>query len=355
LIRQDKAQALHGVSYNTIFVFSFNLKLTVVRFFLLFVFVFSFSLLQGQPVESFLSRLKTDETVPTDLLAARSVVLHDYTFEQQELEAIQKSFQQTGIDAVLYYTNDIVSSGRDVTPVLVEYLTNREIKYLIFAEKGAGSYTITITAFNSKVDFVDAGQSAWRIKHTNLKEMLGYIYGTALNSQKKKNFLINDLPEVGEVPNIIKGRRAEFFSLDMKVDKLAVPKFGNENMDKELDEFLKANYISVYSLTDPTTDDKDLRKQGYPYVLCYVHTRNAAAKQILGYDMTKSESALASVTYPNGALQLKTIPSETPIYKFYLRHVDSGNVYLGTKWDADVTWQEALRNHIKGGYKSETK
>ena len=156
---------------------------------------------------------------------------------------------------------------------------------------------------------------------------------------------------MGEVPNIIKGRRAEFFSLDMKVDKLAVPKFGNESMDRELDEFLKANYISGYSLTDPNTEEKDLRKQGMPYVLCYVHTRNAAAKQILGYDMTKSESALASVTYPNGALQLKTIPAETSVYKFYLRHIDSGNVYLGTKWDADVTWQEALRNHVKGGYK----
>ncbi len=331
--------------------FPFNLKLELVRFILIFHFVFSFGWLSGQTVDAFFSKLAPGETVPVDLLAARSVVLHDYIFEEEELETIQKSFQQTGIDAVLYYSNDIIFAGRDVTPVLVNYLTSREIKFLIFFEKSSGSYTMTITAFNNKGDFVDAGQPAWRIKHNNLKEMLGYVYGTALNSQKKKNFLINDLPEVGEVPNIIKGRRAEFFSLDMKVDKLAVPKFGNETMDKELDEFLKANYISAYLLTDSKTEEKDLRKQGLPYVLCYVHTRNAAAKQILGYDMTKSESALASVTYPNGALQLKTIPSETPVYKFYLRHLDSGNVYLGTKWDADVTWQEALRNHIKGGYK----
>lgn len=301
-------------------------------------------------MEAFFAKLKPGETVPADLLATRSIVLHDFDFEQEELETIQRSFQQTGIDAVLYYTDDIIAAGKDITPVLVEYFTGREIKYLIFFEKSNGSYTMTITGFNGKNDFVDNGQTAWQVKHNNLKEMLGYIYGTALNSQKKKNFLVNDFPEVGEVPNIIKGRRAEFFSLDMKVDKLAVPKFGNEAMDRELDEFLKANYVGAYVLTDLNADEKDLRKQGVPYVLCYIHTRNAAAKQILGYDMTKSESALASVTYPNGALQLKAIPSETPVYKFYLRHIDSGNVYLGTKWDADVTWQEALRNHIRGGY-----
>lgn len=329
----------------------FYLKVSFVRFILFFVLTFSLPCLYGQGVESLFSKLKPGETVPADLLASRSVVFYDFSFESEEIETIQKSFQQTGIDAVLYYANDIIVAGRDVTPVLVNYLITREIKYLIFLEKGIGSYIITITAFNNKADFVDAGQSAWKVKHNNLKEMLGYIYGTALSSQKKKNFLINDIPEVGEIPNIINGRRAEFFSLDMKVDKLAVPKFGNESMDRELDEFLKSNYISTYVLTDPNADEKELRKQGIPYVLCYVHTRNAAAKQILGYDMTKSESALASVTYPNGALQLKTIPSETPVYKFYLRHIDSGNVYLGTKWDADVTWQDALRNHVKGGYK----
>ena len=320
------------------------------RYIPLVIFIFSLISVQGQSVDAFVAKLKLGETVPADLLATRSVVLYDFSFQQEELETIQRSFQQTGIDAVLYYTDDIIAPGRDITPVLVDHLTNREIKYLIFFEKDNGSYIMTVTVFNNKVDFVDNGQSAWRVKHNNLKEMLGYIYGTALNSQKKKNFLINDLPEVGEIPNIIKGRRAEFFSLDMKVDKLAVPKFGDERMDRELDEFLKANYISGYVLVESNTDEKDLRKQGYPYVLCYVHTRNAAAKQILGYDMTKSESALASVTYPNDALQLKTIPSETPVYKFYLRHIDSGNVYLGTKWDADVTWQEALRNHVRAGY-----
>ena len=334
--------------------FTFNLKLSSVRVLLFSLFFFSSGYLHSQSINSFLSKLKPGETVPSELLASRSVVLHDYTFEQEELETIQQSFQQTGIDAVVYYANDLILSGKDVTPVLVNYFTEREIKYLIFFEKDASFYTMTIAPFNNKIDFVDAGQSAWRLKHNNLKEMLGYIYGTALNSQKKKNFLINDIPEKGDVPPIIKGRRSEFFTLDLKVDKLAVPKFGNEAMDGELEEFFKLNYPFEHKFTDIGADEKELRKLGFLYVLCYIHTRNAAAKEILGYDMSKSESALASATYPNGFLQLTTIPSEISVYKFYFRHIDSGNVYLGTKWDADVTWQEALRNHLKG-FKGELK
>ncbi len=337
---------------NTILVLPFSMKLTFVRF--LIVILFTTSSLFGQSIDSFLTKLTIGDAVSPDLLAVRSVVFYDYPLEQQELEIIQKSFQQTGIDAVVYFEINLISSGRDVTPVLVEYLNSREIKYLIFFEKSNGQYAMTVTAFNNKVDFVDANQAAWRVKHNNLKEMLGYVYGTALNNQKKKNFLINDLPERGEIPTIFRGRRAEFFTLDLKVDKLAVPKFGNEATDIELEEFFKVNYPFVYTLTDLTTEEKALRKQGMAYVLCYVHTRNVIAKEILGYDMTKSESALASVTYPNGTLQMKAIPSESIVYKFYLRHIDSGNVYLGTKWDADVTWQEALRNYLRG-FKAELK
>ena len=70
--------------------------------------------------------------------------------------------------------------------------------------------------------------------------------------------------------------------------------------------------------------------------------------------MSKGESALISVTYPNGQQQLKSFSANTPVYKFYFKHIDSGNVFLGTKWDADLTWEQALKNQIKG-FKAELK
>jgi hypothetical protein len=53
-------------------------------------------------------------------------------------------------------------------------------------------------------------------------------------------------------------------------------------------------------------------------------------------------------------VQLKNIAANTVVYKFYVRHIDSGNIFLGTKWDADTTWQDALKNFI-GGFKAELK
>jgi transposase len=35
------------------------------------------------------------------------------------------------------------------------------------------------------------------------------------------------------------------------------------------------------------------------------------------------------------------------VYKFYFKHIDSGNMFLGTKWDADLTWQQALINQLR--------
>ncbi|HYE74728.1 MAG TPA: hypothetical protein VEF04_15420, partial [Blastocatellia bacterium] len=79
-----------------------------------------------------------------------------------------------------------------------------------------------------------------------------------------------------------------------------------------------------------------------------VHTRSVVAKRVLGYDMTKAESAQVSVTYSEGQSQLKNIPSNTDVYKVYFKHIDSGNVFLGTKWDADLTLEQAIINQLRG-------
>jgi len=173
-------------------------------------------------------------------------------------------------------------------------------------------------------------------------------------SQKKSNYLVNEFPEMDIVVDPIRGRRQEFYAIDLKVDNLAVIKFGNEEMDKQLEQFFVDNYSLRYKMVDAGSDETELRRKGFHYVLHYVHTRGQAAKEVLGYDMSKGEKNYASITYPNGQLQLKIIPREEIIYKFYFRHIDNGNVFLGTKWDADTNWLDALRNHVLG-FKQEAK
>ena len=173
------------------------------------------------------------------------------------------------------------------------------------------------------------------------------VYRSALASNKKKNLLINEVPETDLPVRIIDGQRAENVAYDLKVDNLAIPKFNDAADDKELEELMKT-YPFRYQLVSPDVPDTDLRKQGFLYVLCFVHTRCGTAKELLGYPVRKSESAFVSVSYSEEQVQLKTIPANTPVFKFYVRHIDSGNVFLGTKWDAETSWHLALQNFIKG-------
>ncbi len=293
------------------------------------------------------------ETVPGDLLVSRAVVLYDPAFTRNELEEVQKSFQQIGIDAVAYFEKDVVNAGKDVTKAFAEYFISRQIKYLLYLDKTSKGFQLTGPVFNQKNNLFDP-LPTWRVQNERLPELLRTVFQDSWRSQKKQNFLVNEYPETDIVIDPIKGKRQEFYAIDLKVDELAVPKFGNDAMDKELEQFFASNYPWKYKITEAGIDERELRKQGFSYVLCYIDTRGVAAREILGYDMTKSESAYASITFPGGQLQLKTIPADKPVYKFYFRHIDNGNVFLGNKWDADITWQDALRNHVLG-FKSELK
>jgi hypothetical protein len=316
--------------------------------FFLFLFL-SYQAIAQLPIDEqqFLSRLKEEGPLPEKLLTTRTAVFHPYTLTPKELETIQASFQRTGIDAVVYFENDLLTAGRDVSVAMAEYLIAREISNLMLVFKKEGKYVLYCTEFNKKANFVEQDQVAYTLSNTSLEELLRNVYRTAANNLKRENLLINDFPETGLTINPIDGRRADFYAIDLKVDPLAVPKFGNEQMDKDLEEIMKS-YPFKYTLTEAGLAESELRKQGYLFVLRFVHARDKVAKTVLGYDMTKSESAIVSITYPGNQPQVKNIPANSEVYKFYFKHIDSGNVYLGTKWDADTTWQQALTNQIKG-------
>lgn len=298
---------------------------------------------------NWIDQLNLTGGLPEKLLGTRSAVFYSYSLSEKDLADVQQSFKQTGIDAVAYFELDMLMAGKDITRAFADYLTKREISNVVLVERNEQGYRLSITVFDEKEDVIAPKQNAWSVSNRVLPEVLKSLYRTAANQQKRLNLLINDLPETDLPINPILGKRNEFFAIDLKVDPLAIPKFGNEQMDKELEEIMKNNYPLKYKLTEPGISDKDLRKQGSLYVMCIVHTRGAVAKKLLGYDMSKAESSLVSVTYPEaGKQELKNIPSNAPVYKVYFKHIDSGNVFLGTKWDADMTWQEALLNHIRG-------
>jgi hypothetical protein len=302
----------------------------------------------------FLNQLKPTSALPEKLLTARTAVFYSYLMTQKDLDDIQLSFQRTGVDAVFYFDIGELLAGKDVTVAFADYLNKRDITNIAFFQKDQKGYKVYLTAFNTKSSIVEENQYAWIGEHAYLSELLTSIYRAAGGGTKRKNMLINETPETDMTVNSIQGRRSDFFAIDLKVDELAIPKTGNAAMDNALEETF-STYPFKHKFTEPGISERELRNKGSLYVLCYVHARGSVAKKVLGYDIGRSESAIVSVIYnDSGQSQLKNIPSETLVYKFYFKHIDSGNVFLGTKWDADVTWEQALKNQVKG-FKAEFK
>lgn len=300
-----------------------------------------------------LARLNAGSIVPEKLLSTRSVVLYPYTMTMRELQQIQEYFQRAGIDAVAYLDSDFLAAGRDPSVSLAEYLNTREIGHIIVFQKDDG-YSIYIAPYNRLATLFEEGQAAWYRKEKSLEPLLQNLF-RAVNSApiNRENMLVNEVPELAMPLNVFKGRRGDFFAIDLKIDPLAVPMFGDEALDRELEEIMKT-YPFKYKLTDPAWSESQIRRDGSYYVLRFVRARDRAAQELLGYDTTPSQSAIVSVTYPDDKPHLKSIPANSTVYKFYFKHIDSGNVFLGTKWDADITWQQALINQIKA-FKAELK
>jgi hypothetical protein len=296
--------------------------------------------------ELILKRVTITNAVPDKLLSTRSIVLYDDSYTEAELIEAQKMFQQTGIDAVAYFSTNHVLAGPDPNKALTTYLINRAITYLIFFEKSK-DYAFTFVPFNNTSGFASEGASAWKESHASLTELLRNVYRATLNTQKKQNLLINEYPETDVELIAFKSRRFESFSNDAKSFKVAVPRWGNEKADAELEQILKQYFPVKYELVDPNLEERELTNRGFITILRYVHTDGKEAKNILGYDLTQITKSLTSIVYVNGEADLKTIPASQTVFKYYLKHIEYGNIFLGKGWDADLTWQDALRNHLQ--------
>lgn len=307
--------------------------------------------------QSLASRLQFVTGAPQGLLSSRSAVLYDNSMNVKELMEVQEAFQQIGIDAVLYFDSDKITAGIEPAKAFAAYLVSREVKFLVLLGKSGGLYTCIVTQFNNTPSFVDDKQNGWKVTHQRLHEMLTTVYRDSWLVQKKENFLINDRPEMDIVVQVITARRSELYPIDLKIDNLAIQKAADPATQAEVEAMLNAvyPYPGKYKFVDGIPEnEKDLKRQGVQYVMHYVQCRGKTAKDLLGYDVTRGESAYGSVTFPNGVPQVKTIPVERTVFKFYIKHIESGNVFLGTKWDADESQVQAMKNYIMA-FKSEMK
>jgi hypothetical protein len=291
-------------------------------------------------------------------------------------------FKQIGIDAAVYIYLDDALAGPDASQMYAKYLTEREIKYIIILSKvlvKSGNkidttHVAVITQFNGQPDFISNGQKAWKDQNKDVDRIMRNIYRIAVRLEfKRTNFLIIDQPEFIGGISIIPARRNESFPTDLRVDKIAVPKYVdyeipsgyphspiNNRISGEIDESNKINsrlnarlesifsaYPWKYELVDYGAGEEQLFKDGFQYVLLRLNTAGNSIRQMLGYELNEGETDYITVLKrPDGAITFRSIPVSAPVYKYYIKHLVRKEIYIGEVWDADETWDSALEHFI---------
>lgn len=327
--------------------------------------------------------------LPENLLVSKSVVLLQLPAESKissirkdwkpMAESAQEVFQKTGVDAVAYYFMDDVISGLEARASFAVEMKNRGVEFLIILSdlklkiknKDTERYVILITKFNGESTLMTNGQVAWKTQSKDLDKSLQKLSkGASKQRLVKENLLIADYPELFRDIDIIKGRRADTYSNSLSVDKVAFASFPlvdipkdrpggiiNNNIAKEgqagnartnaankkLVQIL-TNYPFKYGIVDAHPDEQALANQGYSYVIYMLQTTGLGIRHLLDYDIEEGVSDFITVKQKNGTTTLRNIPTEALVYKFYLKHLRTKDVYVGSRWDADETWEDALLN-----------
>ena len=154
------------------------------------------------------------------------------------------------------------------------------------------------------------------------------------NDLEVANYLIVETPEYFIDTEIFTKNRFESYQPDLKLDKLAVPLLSGEDPenieipeDRLLESIISIEYPFSFELVGKGFSEDLMKKAGFQYVLRFLHGEESTLKTLLDY----SEEAVN--------------PTATT-YKFYFKHLVTGDVYLGESWDGQADWQSALNVHL---------
>ena len=325
-------------------------------FFLIFAFCCLCRSLVAQDevrLNQMLDSLQYGAELPDEILQTKSLVLVKVPPKNTQTylrgnwkklaELVQPGFKKAGIDAVVYHYIEDIYSGKESYLSFIEDFKKRGLENIVFLVKEPANYRIVLTKMSEGEQLIKSGQKAWQTQHADLAVALDNLYKAAANaSQDRENLLILEVPEFGAMTSPIKGRRGEYYDLNFSSEKLAIIPFADTAQINQV----MADYPYKYGFVDANTADTKLRSDGYQYILYYVHTTGKEVKEMLGYNTTDTETAYVSEVVKDGQARVNSYNINTPVYKFYIKHIYSGNVFLGKKWDAAPTWQQALTNYI---------
>lgn len=324
--------------------------------------------------------------VPQDLLSEKTAVLVDDRLPSPHGELgwqglskeAHKTFHRLGIDAVAYYDLNLILAGTPVARSFAEEIKNRGIKYALILQRSLAtsqdtSYTLTLGEISEQDLFFEAGQQAFQLQNNRLGNLMqSMVRAVSSSGIERTNFLVLERPEFFKKTNIFSARRFENYNPDLKMDRLAVPLFEEREVpakipsnmsrqdassfvDRENQKIIAANeklrlVMSQYPFgSGPVSQEQTetvMRRDGYLFLLQNIHGNAAAVSDILQYNFESDERLFTSTTIVGSDTVTKTLPLNEVVYKFYVKHLPTGEVFLGSHWDADTTWETALENFI---------
>lgn len=307
----------------------------------------------GQSSFSFFSEANQ---LPEGLLKERSVVFVKDKALNWEVKAakVHDQLRRAGVDAVAYYALSDILSGEDATRSFYNDIKDRSINQVIIADVSKQDVTLYFTAIPETGGFFKEGMQAYTITAPDITMAGNQLYKQVYSQKLERgNFLIIDQPEVFKNTHVVTARRVEAFNQDIRIDKLAVPKFtasmmgdiDPEQANAALDSIFSKYYPYEYGLVDPGMTADEMISQGYLMVLKKLHNNGESIKRMLGYNLDKNETLYISVKKgPEGEVR-KYSPSDD-VFKYYVQQLYTKDIYLGNEWDAGHTWQIALKTHI---------
>jgi hypothetical protein len=340
----------------------------------------------GQEVSSAELKMMTilnseTNSIPDDLLTSKTIVVISLNNAENEERGDWKKLakdahfylRKLSIDAVLYFYVDDLIAGNDIQGAITKQMNSRAIKNVFLLSQdnvnGREQFIGVITSYNQSPSFISNKQKSWKSQTSDL-EILFRNLARAVDNAKLtlENLLIIDTPEFFQGIDIIKGKSSETFNTDLRIDRLAVPKYLDlpliENSNSEMTEFIEkhnstnlmrnsqlerlmSKYPYKFKIVPYDYDEKKLSAQGFQFVLMSINTSGREVRKFLGYKPVDDIRELNTIRLDmEGNTSEKTIPIDKVVYKYYIRHINSGEIYLGEQWDADDNWQDAFNNHI---------
>lgn len=342
---------------------------------MLFVCLFLLSSAQP-PLYEYLDFEKT-LTVPESINSGRTAVIVQVPDERGDFRTVgpwqtlseraHKAFVTMGIDAVFYINHYSLVVSDKSKKSFRDLFSLRRIENLIFLTQTDLGYEIMMGDYSGTTAFMSTESPVFYYQNSQLYDLLLQVGREIKRADyTQENLLIPERPNFLSGISIVEKSLLKNYPGILRRSKLVAERFEKmpiaedskpevkekidaynaaiEEKNKKFEELMEG-YPYEYEFIDPMSDE-DLLRNRYQFVLRSISGQASTLREMLNYEVSRSETDYVStIPVMPDQTRAKPIPRESLVHKFYIKQNISKNIHVGV-WDADVTWEDALKNLI---------